>query len=274
MNLPIRPRLPAAMQKFDRDRIKLDFNRAAHTYDMHALLQRRVADHLFTLLKQAPLANNRILDAGCGTGYFHELARKNSYLWHITQLDIAFAMCQISMSYASPPSYGGTYTINGDIETMPFPDNYFGAVFSSLALQWSNNLNQALAEIYRVLAPGGTALISTLAPGTLHELSESFSQSGFHSPINHFLDEAEVTSQLPATGTAACQRSTLTLHYKSVLQLMRSLKALGARHKHAMSNPYLGKAGIERITTYYRQTFGDSNGLPVTWNIFYLNLRK
>lgn len=263
-------------QPFDREQIKRDFNRAAYRYDMHALLQRQVADRLFSYMHAAPLLNDRVLDAGCGTGYFHELARKHGYLWNITQLDIAYSMCEIAASYASPPTYGGTYTVNADLVNTPFNHHSFGCIFSSLTVQWALSLPDVLNECYRILSPGGMLYISTLLPGTLTELEQSFVANGFHSPISPFLPLDTITAHMQEAGFHTdIHTDAITIDYYSVLQLMRSLKAIGARNKSAPPQAkYLGKHGLDMLQRYYQEHFADSTKLPATWKVAYLIARK
>jgi malonyl-CoA O-methyltransferase len=111
-------------------RIKRDFNQAAYTYDQYAILQRKVADLLFKIAKIKFANNSRILDAGCGTGYFYELVKKYRYNWQIHQLDMALNMCKIAKSYASEDCY----TYCGDMENLPLKNNSADGIFSSLAM--------------------------------------------------------------------------------------------------------------------------------------------
>ena len=266
-----------AIPPFNRNQIKQDFNRAAYSYDMHALLQRRVADALFQTMRNQPSPNNHILDAGCGTGYFHELVRKHGYHWSITQLDLAYRMCKIAAGYASPATYGGTYTVNGDIASLPLPNGYFGRIFTSLTVQWAISPDRVYKEFHRVLAEDGTLYISTLLPGTLSELENSFIENNYLSPINHFLPVETITSQLEKVGFQHIETNEahIPLHYNSVLQLIRSLKAIGARKKSGeQQSHYLGKKGLQAIEDYYQQHFGDDQGLPATWHAAYITARK
>lgn len=48
--------------------------------------------------------------------------------------------------------------IAADIESAPFPDNYFDTVFSCSVLHHISSPSRALAEIYRILKPGGVYL--------------------------------------------------------------------------------------------------------------------
>jgi malonyl-CoA O-methyltransferase len=259
---------------FNKARIKQDFNRAAWHYDDHALLQRHVANGLFNILPELP-PHSLILDAGAGTGYFQELARKNQQRWTVYQIDLAYNMCAIADKYASLPEYGLTYTVNSDIEQLPLANNCFDIVFSSLMLQWVMDIRQAFKEIHRVLAADGTCFISTLLPNTLHELSHSFEQSGFRSPISLFRDKEYIISLLKEAGFSQINtsRETLVLHYDNLIHLMRSLKGVGAQNKMTVKNNcFIGRSGLEKIGQHYASQFGSP--LPGTWEILYISAKK
>ncbi|MBF4302862.1 methyltransferase domain-containing protein, partial [Vibrio anguillarum] len=64
----------------DKAAIAHSFSRAAKHYDVHAAFQRDVG---YRLLDKMPrnLAGKRVLDLGCGTGYFSEqLRRRGAYV--------------------------------------------------------------------------------------------------------------------------------------------------------------------------------------------------
>ena len=104
-----------------KQRIKFDFNKSASHYDIYAALQRQVAEKLFYLSKHNYNDEQFVLDLGCGTGYFHEILRKNKIYCQIYQLDLAINMCQIAHSYKSEKCH----TICGDMEQLPFIDGWF-----------------------------------------------------------------------------------------------------------------------------------------------------
>ena len=57
------------------EQVKRSFSSASDSYDEHAVLQREIGDRLIGHLNFTKLEPKRILDIGCGTGYFTRLLR-------------------------------------------------------------------------------------------------------------------------------------------------------------------------------------------------------
>lgn len=127
-------------------------------------------DHLFTFLRKYPLfpsiamlrsqearlfarlnLQEPILDLGCGNGFFTHvvLGRVHS---GIDRDFVQARRAQASSAYQ--------HTVVGDICKLPYKNESFSTVFSNCVLEHVENLGEALAEICRVLAPGGSCLIT------------------------------------------------------------------------------------------------------------------
>ena len=166
----------------DKSAVARAFGRAAHSYDAAAHLQRAVCREL--LNRTGDNCNpRRILDLGSGTGYGSALLRKRFPDAEIIALDIAPAM--LGFARENRPDADGY--IAADAEQLPLVDGCIDLVFSSFALQWCYNLPQLFAEIRRILSADGQVLISTLVPGTLRELEESWSAVDGDVHVNRFL---------------------------------------------------------------------------------------
>ena len=136
------------------------FSQAANTYDAHAVLQREVANRLIAHTEFIRLKPARILDIGCGTGYFTGLLRDRFKRAHIIALDIAASMTEAAKKKHTRrfPWQAKTQFATADTLSLPFPDAALDLVCSSLTLQWIVQPRQMLAEMRRVLAPGGLML--------------------------------------------------------------------------------------------------------------------
>lgn len=91
---------------------------------------------------------NRVLDVGCGTGYWLKFHAP----WEYVGLDISENMLhQAQLQHGAPRRY----FLQGDMRQLPFLDNSFDVVTSAFALNYSLDVVQGLQELARVLCPSG-----------------------------------------------------------------------------------------------------------------------
>jgi ubiquinone/menaquinone biosynthesis methyltransferase len=101
-----------------------------------------------------PLPRPRCLDIACGTGDLCELLAAKYPAAEIVGLDLTEEMLSIARGRVPGPRV--TFR-EGDMCRMDFPDGSFDVVTGGYALRNAPDLKQALAEIRRVLKPGGVA---------------------------------------------------------------------------------------------------------------------
>ena len=100
----------------------------------------------------APVAGERILDVAAGTGTSSvALARSGA---GVIALDFSAGMVAEGRRKHKKIEF-----VEGDAEKLPFPDNQFDAVTISFGLRNVNEPKVALAEMYRVLKPGGRVVV-------------------------------------------------------------------------------------------------------------------
>lgn len=136
--------MTSANDAVNKQAVASAFSRAAGSYDAAAALQRDVGERLLGMGSAHP--GERLLDAGCGTGYFSRLWRERGM--QVTALDLAPGMLDVARQRQAAHHY-----LLGDIEQVPLPDAAMDICFSSLVVQWCSDLPAALAELYRVTAP-------------------------------------------------------------------------------------------------------------------------
>jgi ubiquinone/menaquinone biosynthesis C-methylase UbiE len=101
--------------------------------------------------------NTHILEIGCATGIFSFMLTEQGFL--VTGLDISDEAVAKANKIANHNKIKEANFVQGDVENMKFPDNSFDCVFSFSAFRYLPDLNRALREVYRVLKPGGVAVI-------------------------------------------------------------------------------------------------------------------
>ncbi len=138
------------------------FNSIAHRYDFlnHFLSagidhywRRRAVDEL---LASKP---RRILDVATGTADL-AIAALRADPEHITGVDISEGMLSVGRQKLTERHLTDRITLlQGDSEALDFPDNSFDAIMAAYGVRNFENLDRGLAEMYRVLRPGGKLVV-------------------------------------------------------------------------------------------------------------------
>lgn len=118
-------------------------------------------------------AGDRVLDVGCGTGAVSRCAAERAGpAGHLVGVDINPAM----LAHAKTIEAAGGCAIEwreGDAQALPVDNASFDAVLSQQVLQFVDDPERAVAEMARVLVPGGRLGLSVLRgidynPGYIH----------------------------------------------------------------------------------------------------------
>lgn len=101
----------------------------------------------------------RILDLASGTGDFAiESLRLNPK--EIIGMDISEGMLEVGREKMKKNGYDNVISMRlGDSEDLPFEDNYFDALTVGFGVRNYENLEKGLAEMLRVVRPGGKLII-------------------------------------------------------------------------------------------------------------------
>ncbi|MDR2365642.1 MAG: methyltransferase domain-containing protein, partial [Zoogloeaceae bacterium] len=197
--------------------VRLNFERAANTYDSAARVQRWVCARLIGILPPT-LVPAIILDAGCGTGFSLEMLGLRFPAARRIALDFSRAM----LARIRQLEFG----VCGDVEHIPLRDEVAGLYLSNLAAQWCDP--SALSrEAWRVLWPKGTLALSSLAPGTFHELDEIFAHVDNYPHTLPFQTPESWQAALSVAGFGNIRIHTepCVAYYRDLRSLIRAIKA-------------------------------------------------
>jgi ubiquinone/menaquinone biosynthesis C-methylase UbiE len=101
----------------------------------------------------------RVLDAGCGSGPLMEDLRAEGAL--VSGFDLSSAMLDLARERLGEDADLCVADLGG---SLPHPDDEFDVVVVSLALHYVEDWASALAELRRVLKPGGRLVVSIIHP--------------------------------------------------------------------------------------------------------------
>ena len=259
---------PAAEDfRLDKAAVRRRFDRAATGYETHAILQRRVEQECLERLEQIALTPDAVLDIGCGPGFSTQRLLRLYPKARVFGLDIAPAMLR------RHPRAGrwrrGARLVCADMEQLPLAPGSVDLVFSSLALQWSDDLDRVFREVFRVLRPGGCLLFSTFGPETLKELRAAWAEADAKPHVSAFADLQDIGDGLARVGyrDPVMDREVYTLTYADLKGVLDDIRHIGAAN--ALRNRPRGLTTPKRWRSMVRayEAFREGGALPATYEV-------
>lgn len=120
----------------------------------------------------------RLLDLGAGSGrHTHEGVRRGC---RVVAFDLNLADLRALDNDDRQPTSPAAHAVGGDATTLPFDNDSFDVVIASEVLEHVGDDRAAVAELARVLRPGGTIAVSV--PAQLSEQVCWWLSSDYHAP--------------------------------------------------------------------------------------------
>lgn len=227
---------------YDKQRVAAYFSRAAGTYTEHDRLQRHVADALLARLQPSVTDAKTVLDVGCGPA--HHQRELQRFAERYVGIDLAPAMLREAQHWLAP--HGSL--VAADMEHLPLTAQCAEVLFSNLAMQWGNDLQQLLREWNRVLKPGAQIAASTVLAGSLQPLGDCFAAIDQRRHTNDWLDFNEFSAIIAALPWQAnCEKLVLVQEFPTVEAMLRELKGVGANYTVRSTSGLLGRQRYARL---------------------------
>lgn len=249
----------------NKKRIQSHFARAAATYDRQAVIQRRVAERLISLLDPNCMRPpRRVLEIGCCTGMLTErLLQKYREINALFVNDIVPEFR--TMVLPRLPGDCNPVFLAGDIESIDLPPD-LDLVISSSTFHWLEDLPALLAKLAVQMSPEGTLCFTIYSTGNFHELREItgtgldyYSAAGLQTLVEqHFT-------------VLSCEEEMITFYFDDPLHLLHHLRETGV---NALDTPALTRSRLNEFTRAYAERFGCREGVPLTYHPVYCTARK
>jgi ubiquinone/menaquinone biosynthesis C-methylase UbiE len=147
--------LPTVDNRSYYDQFAATYEKERH-HGYHALI-----DKLETSIVLPYVENARVLEAGCGTGMIlKEVAPRAR---QAVGLDISPGMLRAARGR-------GLDVVNASVTHIPFPDGHFDLAYSFKVLAHVEKIGAAMAELGRVVRPGGHVIAEFYNPWSLRYL--------------------------------------------------------------------------------------------------------
>lgn len=123
----------------------------------------------------------RLLEVGCGIG-IDTLRLARLGFGEVVGIDLTEVAVEVAAERARREGLGGVRFEVGNAEALPFEDGAFDLVYSFGVLHHTPGIERAVAEVHRVLAPGGTAYVMLYHSRSLVSLIHQALRLPYESP--------------------------------------------------------------------------------------------
>jgi malonyl-CoA O-methyltransferase len=230
------------------------FGARAESYELHAGLQRAVADKLARYLPD--LERPRVLELGCGTGLFsrHLVRRYPEGSFVLT--DAAPAMIAECRRNVTP---AGNARISFEVMDAGQAGGHaeLDLIVSSMTLHWLADPVASLERLSRLLAPGGLLLYATLGTESFAEWRAVLASEDLPSGL------ADIS---PLPGIVEEERLTPDTDALSFLRRMKAVGGLTPKEGYAPLSPGALRRAIRATDA--------KHGGRITWHIVYGALKS
>jgi len=107
-------------------------------------------EQILPLVAEELAGTRRVLDVGCGDGQVTRLARATAGAEVAVGIDPTWNQISVAAARGGATGFAAAFA-----DELPFPDGAFDAVVACLVFEHIDEVDQAIAEVARVLAPGG-----------------------------------------------------------------------------------------------------------------------
>ena len=187
-----------------------------------------------------PLRGARVVDLGCGFGWFCRWAREQGAVQALG-LDISEKM--LARARAAAPDPAILY-LRADMEALDLPSAAFDLAYSSLALHYVEQLAALLGQVGRALAPGGGLVFSVEHPMFTAPTRPGWSADAAGRktwPLDAYLDEGPRSTDWLAKGVIK-QHRTLATYLNLLIDegfVLTHIEEWGPTHEQIQAQPSL-----------------------------------
>ncbi|KAK2817590.1 hypothetical protein Q5P01_025781 [Channa striata] len=264
-----------SMNVFNREMKKRQKDWAARLQDGHQYdylrdeVGSRVADRVYDIARTFPLA----LDISGGKSHIADHLSKD-VVERLYVTDISEASLKRSRRSEIP-----TRCVLADEEFLPFKENTFDLVMSSMSLHWINDLPGALRQIHQVLKPDGVFIGAMAGGDTLYELrcslqlAETEREGGFSPHVSPYTAVTDLGNLLGQVGFSVLTVDVddVQVHYPGIMEVMTDLQGMGESNCAWNRKSLLHRDTILAAAAIYKEMYGHDDGsVPATFEILYM----
>ena len=189
-----------------------------------------------------PLRGARVLDLGCGFGWFCRWAGEQGAA-SVLGIDVSEKMLARARAETAD---GAIVYRRADLDQVDLPEHAFDLVYSSLAFHYLKHLDALMAQVHRALVPGGRLVCSVEHPIYTAPTRPAWildAEGRKHWPIDSYQAEGPRTTNWLAPGVIK-QHRTMTTYLNLLIRLdftLRRVEEWGPTAEQIAAQPGLAE---------------------------------
>lgn len=246
--------------------IKHYFDRAVNTYENAGKIQKKVAEHLLTLIQREHY--HTVLEVGVGRGFLTKpLIKKISFERYIN-LDISYILLKKLKEELPECLY-----INGRAENISLKSDSVNLLISSSSLHWVENPEETILNLLNLLRENGKFYFSLFLSNSLFELQSVSKISGFGSfyPLkssDFYIKLLNLMPNIKFQYSISIFKET----FPSVKEMLLSHKLTGTNF--TKNKKFSGKNSFYRFCKIYENLYGSKKGIYATYEVLFIEGQK
>lgn len=241
----------------DKSLVKKRFKKSLRTYDENAIVQKKMAKELISLLPKKEY--NKIFEIGCATGLLTKEIADKLIFSELYLNDLV----EESKKYVQE-IYKKCNFIAGDIENINLNKKY-NLIISNACLQWCSNIEDTLSKLINALDDGGILAISIFGEDNLKEIKSIFNIGNEISSISsmeNFLNTQKIIIK---------KEDKIKIDFETPMEVLKHLKYTGT---NAIKEIKLTKTKLKDFEQKYKENYTQNNKVYLTYNPIYIICTK
>lgn len=258
----------------NKELISSRFHKTRESYHKDAVIQKEIAEELYSQLKEIidsekyNLSENiKTLEIGCGSGFF---TRK--YLPYLKSKTESMQVILNDIA-GCPDSLVTTLTsknidycfINDDAENYYF-DRDFDIILSSSAIQWFKRPDLFLKNIEKNLKDSGLIAISTFLPDNMSEIKDIINIG-----LDYCSEQTLLESLNDDFNILSIKSEIKKIYFNSPIHVLHHMKKTGV---NGITEFRWNKSKLENFSNLYNEKYGFEGKVSLTYNPVYIIAQK
>jgi malonyl-CoA O-methyltransferase len=238
--------------------IARSFSRRASRYCSSAFIQRRLLNRCVELMRKSGLIGRHWLDAGSGAGMLAGMLPHENPELKLWSSDLSFA----ALKMVNARNTGASFSVQSDIEYMPFKNGSFDGIVISSVLHWLEDARECVEELARILRPGGTIIFAAFLSGSFYEVGILRERKNLPVPVR-YVDEDKIKSLIKNSGLDLMDFTSRkeVYYFPSAWEILKYLSDIGST---AVRGKRMTRSALAAFCREYEERFMTTKGVPLS----------